>query len=307
MGYLPGTYRKLTGNPPGVERVIRKKNTMKKFIFPIGMKKYYADGDDAAATAAAAADAKAAADAAAAAAAATNDPFKKLNFTVEQQEFFNRKLAEEKRATQAAQQKTIDQLKTLQNQATTTEQQRKDLEAQIKALQQQHMSKEELAKQEQQQKEQEWQRNVAQEKANGKKWETMYHESTINRALQDAAIEAEAFSPSQIIDMLYQKTKLVEEMDSQNQPTGNLIPRVKLNEYDKDGKLIVLDLTVKEALQKMKNTPEKYGNLFKSTLAGGLGQNGSVPGGRGKKSTTDMSQAEYMEARKRDPSLAFVK
>ena len=35
-----------------------------------------------------------------------------------------------------------------------------------------------------------------------KRWESLYKESTIDRALQDAAIKHEAFNPAQIITQL---------------------------------------------------------------------------------------------------------
>jgi hypothetical protein len=171
------------------------------------------------------------------------------------------------------------------------------------------MTKEELAKDELTRKEREYNQALTTSKAEADRWKGMYHESTITRALQDGAIEFEAYNPNQIVDMLIQKTKLVDELDDNNQPTGRMVPRVHYTETDKDGKLVTLDLTVKEALTKLKNTPEKWGNLFKSTLASGLGQGGSANGGRGGprgKRPQDMTAAEWAEARKKDPSLSFV-
>ncbi len=236
-----------------------------------------------------------------------NDDLARLKFTPEQQDFFNRRLAEEKRAMQQQNTKTIDELKKVQQQSSTTEQQRKELQTRIEELQRQHMSKEEIAKQEQEQKMKEWHQSLQTEKKRGDDWEKRYHESTITRSLLDGAVVQDAFSPQQIVDMLYSKTRLVPELDSDNKETGNFVPRIHLQDTDKDGRVVTLDLTVQEALQKMKNTPERYGNLFKSTLAGGLGQNGNVNGTRSKgKSAKDYTPAEWAAAREKDPNFSFV-
>jgi len=232
---------------------------------------------------------------------------KKVEFTPEQQDIFNRKMAEEKRQWQAANAKTVDELKKMQAQASTTEAQKKELQTQIDQLRTQHMSKEELAKQEQENKAKEYQNQLQTEKTRGDKWEKLYHVETVKRSLQDEAIAADAYSALQIVSILESKTRLVPETDeTTGQETGRLIPRVHLEEQDKDGKFITLDLTVKEALTKMKNTPEKYGNLFKSTLAGGLGQGGNAAGKGKKKSVADMTTEEYLAARAKEPNLAFV-
>lgn len=238
---------------------------------------------------------------------AGDEMFKNLNFSKEQQDFFSRTIAEERRRWQAQNQKTIDELKKLQAVAGTTQQQKDDLQKRIDDLQRQHMSKEELARQEQSQKEKEFQQQIQQQRTEAEAWRKKYNESTIIRALQDGAREFDAYNDAQIIDLLAPKTKLVEEVDATNSHTGNYVPRVQLAEYDSEGKLVVHDFTVKEALQKMRGMPERYGNLFKSTLAGGLGQSGSSNGGPKKKiDLKNMTPAEWQEYRKKDPNFTQV-
>ncbi len=285
-------------------------------IFPQAFRKAYENtAEEQAAANKAAADKatadKAAADKAAADAAANNgdqnDPFKKLNFTPEQQEFFNRKLADERRALQNQNNKTIDELKKLQIATGTTEQQKKELQERINELQRQYLSKEEIQKQEQERTQREFQQQLQQHKSEAEQWKNRFHETAITRALQDEAISFEAFNPNQIIDLLQTRTKLVDEKDTDGNSTGRLLPRVALVESDSEGKPVTLDLTVKEALQRMKNTPDKYGNLFKSTLAGGLGQSGSTSGAGGKggkPNFSKMSPAEWQEYKKKNPTLA---
>lgn len=237
-----------------------------------------------------------------------NDPLVKLKFNDEQQKFFNAKLAEEKRKAETQNQKVIGELTKLQQAQGTTEQQKKELQERINELQRQYMSKEELQKQQVEQQQKEFQQTLHGERAEKERWQKMYHESTITRALQDGAIEFEAYNPQQIIDLLAPKTKLVQEMDEQGQPTERYIPRVHIQEADNEGKLTTYDLSVKEVLQKMKGSPDRFGNLFKSTLAGGLGQNGSSNGtGRGKKQDpAKMTPEEWAKKRKEDPNFTFL-
>lgn len=236
------------------------------------------------------------------------NPFEKLKFTPEQQEFVSRIAAEERRNAESRSKKVIEELEKIKAEASTTATAKTQLEEQIKALRNSVLSKEEIAKQEQQKLEDKWQRDLASEKANGEKWKGMFHELSITRALQDGAIDADAWRAQQVVDLLMPKTKLVDEMDANNQPTGRMVPQVKLTEFDKEGKLVEHTLSVTEALKLMKNLPEKYGNLFKSHLAGGLGQNGSVNGSNGRTKPADkMTMDEYLKERAKDPSLGFTK
>lgn len=237
------------------------------------------------------------------------DPFKKLKFTPDQQEFFNRRMAEERKQLQTQNNKTIDELKKLQTAQGTTEQQKRELQDRINDLQRQYMSKEEISRQEQEKREKEYQGQIQSFKSEAETWKNRFHETTITRALQDGAIEFEAFNPGQIVDLLQGKTKLIEEKDSDGNSTGRLIPRVALMEYDNDGKPVPLDLTVKEALTRMKNTSERFGNLFKSTLASGLGQsgNGAAGGKKGKIDPAKMTPQEWNEYRKKDPNFSGIK
>jgi hypothetical protein len=279
--------------------------------FRIGFKPVFDEAADKAA-----ADAKATSDAAAAKkaeddAAAANDPIKRLNFTPEQQEFMNRKIADEKRAMQAQNSKTIEDLKKLQSAQGTSEAQKKELQDRINELQRQYLSKEEIAKQEQERVQREYQATLKAKESEAEKWQRMFHETTITRSLQDGAMEFEAFNPHQIIDLLQTKTKLVDETDTDGNKTGRMIPRVSFADQDTDGKPVTLDLSVKEALTRMKNTPNKYGNLFKSTLAGGIGQNGNgaAGGGAGKGGKPDFSKmtpTEWMDYKKKNPTLTGV-
>lgn len=215
----------------------------------------------------------------------------------------NRILAAERKKWEAKNRQTVQQLETLKANVTLTEKQKNELEQRIESLNDQFLSKDELAKKEQLKIEQKYsleKESLAKERDT---WRTRYQGETLQRAIQDAAVANEAYSPSQLVDMLSTKAALVEDMDEQGAMLGSFTPRVKIPSVDKDGKPMVLDLTVSEAIKHMKETPEKYGNLFKSGAQGGLGAS-TRPG---KRTTAEdiaaMSPAEYRKLRKSNPGI----
>ena len=88
-------------------------------------------------------------------------------------------------------------------------------------------------------------------------------------------------------------------VDEDGKPTGDYEPRVAFPDKDKDNKPLTLDLTVAEAVKRMKEL-EKYGNLFEGGKKSGLGGTGSQTKG----SNVDISEvakkdpAKYRELRK---------
>jgi len=228
---------------------------------------------------------------------------KKLIFSPEQQTHINKILADERRKGQAANEKTIKELEKLKQSQGRTQEERDSLQARIDELQTQFLSKEELAKKEKEKLEKDHKSTLSTMTTERDQWRDLYHSSTISRSLLDAAIKFEAFNPDQIAAILEKHTRLVEDKDEEGKSRG-YIPRVKFTDIDGDGKPILLDLTVTEAVKRMKDLPERFGNLFKSNLTGGIGGNGTTGGRRVEPGK--MSTKEYMEARKKDPKLGFT-
>ena len=275
---------------------------MKRLIIPMGLRRFYRGPEEDAAAAAA----KAAADAATAKnqGGGGDDRFKQLNFNNDQQEFVNKLLAEERKSAKAATDKTIAELQKVQADKSTTETQRKALQTQIDELKAQHMSREDILKAEKESVQREMHTQLEVQKKESETWQNRFTKTTIKRELGDGASEAGAYSNKQIVAILEPNSKLVEERDSQGNPTGNFVTMVTMEGQNAEGKPAMLEYTVKDAIQKLKNNPQEHGNLFKSILASGLGGSGSAANGsgRGGKQPKDMSQAEYNEWRKKNPN-----
>lgn len=225
-----------------------------------------------------------------------------------QQAFFNAKMAEERRKGKEATNKLITQLKTQQQRADTTEAERKDIEEQIERLRGEYATKEENNKKSMERKLKEETEKRERAEAVAKDWENLYTEERIDGDLNAAAIEIEAYHPDPVKAILRPKTRLVAELDQDNKPTGKKTTRVKM-EKTQDGKVQVLEMTPVEAVKYMKEQPEKYGNLFISKAAGGIGGHNFNGGGGsgGSDSAPPKDPAQYAEWRKKQKSAGKMR
>lgn len=258
------------------------------------------DGDDDAA-AKAAADKAAAEEAAAAAAAATGKTFT--------QDDVNKMLAEDRRKHQA-QLKTMEtRLQEVLSSKNLTENERKALQENLSAVQGQLRSKEQQAALEKQELEQQYQGKLTEAEKKAQAWESMYRDSTVQRSLQDAAVQNDAFSPSQIVTLLKPMTKMIEATDP---VTGRTLGRyevvVEMPDVDpKSGQQVTMTRSPAEAVKRMKELPEQYGNLFKSGVVSGIGSGsatgGLLPGQSGRVDVRKLTPAQYREIREKNPEL----
>lgn len=217
------------------------------------------------------------------------------------QEDLNRLLADERRKLEKQNKQVITQLENLKKNSELTSKQKEELENRIEQLQNSFLTKEELAKKEQEKLAKQYSQEketLANELSN---WKTRYADETVKRSIMDAAVVNEAYNPDQIVEILRTKTSLTEDVDEEGKPQGSFTPKVKFKSSDKEGKTITLDLTVPEAIKHMKDTPEKWGNLFKSGVSGGIGATTKPGGKRGLPDFKD--PVAYREWRKKNPNF----
>lgn len=239
----------------------------------------------------------------------------KLKDLIEQhglQDEINTMMANNRKSLQAKNQELITQLQTLRETATMSSQAKEELEARIEELQTQYMSKEELAKRESEKLVKTHAAEVDKLTGETKKWQGLYASSTIQRAIMDAAIAGEALpqAVAQIGAILGPNTHIVEDLDEAGQGKGTYSVIVKFNDTDADGKPVVLDLSPKKAIERMKELPDLYGNLFKGDAAGGLGAD-TAGGSRGERlpklDELLKDPAKFAKWRKENPDLDISK
>jgi Skp family chaperone for outer membrane proteins len=254
---------------------------------------YDNDADLAAASAAEKAAADSAAAAAASAAAAT--------FTSEQQAQVNKILAEDKRKHQAQFQKLEKQLQETLSTAKLTADERSKLEEALDNERKRFLSKEEQAKIEKKALEDKYTGEIETLKSRAETAERRYVDSTISRALQDAAITGDAFNSNTVVTVLRPMVKMVDDN-----------PMIDFADISAEtGEPIVKQMTPEEAIKRMKQLPEIYGNLFKSGVVGGLGSasatGGLTPGSNGKVDPRKLTMDQYLKLRKENPAALGLK
>jgi len=191
-------------------------------------------------------------------------------------------------------------LEELQNRAGTTEAEKERLQEQIETLKASYMSEAEMLKTNNAKAQKDYEKALAAANSERDQWRNRYTSESITRSLMDAAVAGQAYNPQQIVGLLTNKTRLVEEIDGEGKPTGNYTSKVKFSTRSKDGQQVDLEITPQEALKLMKEDPENYGNLFKSNGAGGIGGT-HVSGGKRSSGALPLDTAQYMEARKTTP------
>lgn len=128
-------------------------------------------------------------------------------------------------------------------------------------------------------------------------YRNQFETTTRDNAIMSAALEHDAYNPEQFISVLGPRTKIVEEVDGNGEKTGRLVPRVEVQVTGEDGSTSVELRPVSDAVAQMKDEPEKYGNLFRSNVASGIGE-GSSPSANGRGlDATKVSDEEYFKNR----------
>ena len=190
---------------------------------------------------------------------------------------------------------------------TLASEQRGKLESELQDLQKSFRTKEQQAEYERKQEQQRFKTEVTGYKDSATKWERMYKDSVIDRSLQDAAIAAESFNPSQIVGLLRPMTQMRPATDEDGGEIENQMnPMIDFPDIDeKTGDRIVTLRTPEQAVQRMKELPEHYGNLFRANVVSGIGSGaatGGVTSGEGGRiDVTKLTSEQYRKLREDNP------
>ncbi len=173
--------------------------------------------------------------------------------------------------------KVSEELRKMQESSQLTVKEKADLETRIKELQEQYMTKEQIAAQEAEKERLKSKTEYESVTGERDRWKNTFEQSAIENAIIRSTA-SDAVHADQIRDLLVPKSRVVEEKDADGKGTGDFKVMVKITITDKKTKLpVVLDLPIDDAVKQMKENVDRYGNLFKSTMQGGLGgSNGKV-------------------------------
>ena len=179
-----------------------------------------------------------------------------------------------------------------------TEAERQRLAEHNEQLKNELLSKEELAAKERQRLAEQHTSEVKGLATERDSWKERYNKAEIARGIADATILHEAVNSEQVDAILRPWTSMVEEVGADGKGTGHYSPKVRFPTVDKDNKPITLDLSIAESVKLMKETPARFGNLFKANLTAGLGM-----GGGAKRTVQDLKNipmGDYIAQRRKD-------
>jgi hypothetical protein len=188
----------------------------------------------------------------------------------------NKFLAEDRKKHQKQRDDTVKQLENLRKSQSLTAKERDELTARIEEIQNQALSKEELAKKERDKILNDHKAELTKAVSERDTWKNRYNSETTVRAITDAAVDNDAINPRLVVAFLQPNTRLVEDLDDEGKPAGTFTARVKFQDADKEGKPINLDLTVPEAVKRMREITDQFGSLFKTSSQGGVGGSGNA-------------------------------
>lgn len=251
------------------------------------------DGDDGDADDGDADDAAAKAAAAKAAAEKANKGKKKL-FT---QEEVDRMIVKRNKTLDQKHQQLETQYKKALEDKNLTEANKADLQAQLEELQNSRLSEKEKLAKEQKKAEEKYQTDLGVVTAERDSYKERFEITLKKRALLDAAVKHDAYSPGQIVELLSAKTKIVEVKDDDG--TVDYVPKVDWSETTSDGQVLKLQKSPEEVVEAMKEDVDTFGNLFRANIARGVGEGtGKATEKSGKINPAKLSTEEYMELRK---------
>jgi len=251
--------------------------------------------------------------AAAAAAASGGDEIKPPDgFTPEQQKKFNDAIATERRKQEMKYRKELEKTETtykelLTNSKSLTDQERKTLQDNLETIQGQLRSKEQQAAQEKKDLEASYQGKLTLAEQRAVVAEQRWRDSTIMRALQDAAVENEAYNTRQVTTLLKDMTRLVERLDANGKGTGTFDVMVDFPDKDNTtGQEIKTTKTPSEAVKRMTEIAE-FQNLFRKNVVSGVGGNSAIggltPGSNGRIDVRSLTPEQYQKVRAENPEL----
>lgn len=225
-----------------------------------------------------------------------NTPPEAKTFT---QDELNKILAEDKRKHQTQYQKLEKQLQDTLASAKLTTEERSKLEDSLEDVRKQLRTKDEQLKIEKKALEDQFQRQIAELTVRAEGAEKRFIDSTISRALLDAAVGGDSYNPQTVVTVLRPMVKMVDNA-----------PMIDFPDVSAEtGEPIIKQMTPSEAIERMKQLPDQYGNLFRSGVVGGLGGSsatgGLQPGSNGRVDVRKLTHEQYVELRKKNPAAIF--
>ena len=175
--------------------------------------------------------------------------------------------------------KLVAELEGLKTKATMTDGEREALGSRIEELRSEHLSAAQKATKTIKELEAKFTKVEAEKTNVQKEWRDRYDSFRIDRELMDAATFSNALTPMQLVKMLIPDTKVVEQLTDAGEPTGNYDVKTAITIFEGEGDKktpVAIELSPRDAIAKLREMPNIWGNQFAADAADGVGGNQSV-------------------------------
>lgn len=189
----------------------------------------------------------------------------------------------------------------LLEQTNLTEGARERLEADLEAVQKEMRTKEQQIEFEKKKAQTKFESELKTANEKGDYYQKLFETSTAERAIIDAANANDGCNAEDFIAHLGPKTKIIDELDNEGRKTGRLVPRIEWEVKDeKTGEVTRVQKTPDEVVKIMQEMPDRWGHLFRSNVAVGVGEGTAkaLVSNPGKINISKLTTEEYMELAK---------
>lgn len=210
----------------------------------------------------------------------------------------DRILAEDRRKHQLKQATLATELEQLRSKASLTEEEKTALSTRIEELQNQSLTKEQQLTRDLEKSQGDLkttQESLGKERDT---WKDRYAGLLVEQHITHAAVTHKAYNNEQVLDLLRPKSKVAPVMGADGKSTDKFQVVIKFDDVDvKTKEPVTLELSPADAIKRMTELPERYGNLFQSGVQPGVGKT-RAGGTTGEPDVSKMTPSEYREYRK---------
>lgn len=203
----------------------------------------------------------------------------------------------------------LTRMESLEKTAQLTDDERAALQQRIEEFRSENLSLEEKANREIKRLQEELdttQKNLSSEID---KWQRQYFDFRIDNELMDAALTNDARTPAQLVSLLKPQTAVKEVVDDKGRSTGRFEVRTTITDYKEDGTPFQVERKPHEAVARLAEMPEIWGNQFNSKVSAGLDRmsDQSAPATTGSALVLDKGFAAYKASRQKNKGLLGIK
>lgn len=219
------------------------------------------------------------------------------------------RISREQNAHREKQTELLNRLASLEKSAQLTDEERSALQQRIEELRSENLSSEEKATREIKRLQEELEKSRTALSKDVEGWQRRYFDFRIDNELMDAALKNDARTPAQLVALLKPQTTVKEAVDDQGRPTGRYEVRTVITEYKEDGTPFQVERRPHEAVARLAEMPEVWGNQFNSKVSAGLDRmsDQSAPVAAGGGLVLDKGIDAYRASRQRNRGMLGIK